>query len=166
MGGGGGGRSLTPDELKSLEATAKESLREGSGEEKSNVFISFATEDINEVNLLRAQAKNENTDIEFNDWSVQEPFDSKDAEYIKRGIREKIRQSSVTIVYLSNAAVKSKWVDWEIRESIRLGKGVIAMYQGDTRPTNLPAAIIEHKVKLVTWNHDQLQAAINKVSGN
>jgi len=26
-------------------------------------------------------------------------------------------------------------VDWEIRESIALGKGVIAMYKGDSPPT-------------------------------
>jgi len=41
------------------------------------------------VNLLRGQARNENSDLEFSDWSLSEPFDSKNAEYIKRGIRER-----------------------------------------------------------------------------
>jgi hypothetical protein len=81
-GGGGGGRGLTPDELKSLQQKAKKSLKDGDGTGKCNVFISFSSEDLGEVNLLRGQAKNENSDIEFNDWSLKEPFDSKKADYI------------------------------------------------------------------------------------
>ncbi len=92
-GGGGGGRGLTPDELKSLQQKAKKSLKDGDGTDKCNVFISFSSDDLDEVNLLRGQAKNENSDIGFNnDWSLKKPFDSKEADYIKRGIRERIRQ--------------------------------------------------------------------------
>ena len=75
MGGGGGGRGLTPDEFRNAEQRAKKSLKEG--EKKHNVFISFSSDDLDEVNLLRGQAKNENNNIEFNDWSLREPFDSK-----------------------------------------------------------------------------------------
>ena len=121
-GGGGGGRGLTPSELEQLEQKAKQSFKKSGDESKSNVFISFASEDLNDVNMLRAQAKNENSDIEFNDWSLKKPFDSEDAEYIKRGIRERIRQCSVTVVYISDNTADSKWVDWEIRETIALGR--------------------------------------------
>ena len=62
-GGGGGGRGLTPDELRRLDQKAKESLKAGAGTGKCNVFISFASEDLNDVNMLRGQAKNENSDI-------------------------------------------------------------------------------------------------------
>ena len=131
MGGtGGGGRSLRRDELETLERIARETLRDAAQPQKRNVFISFAEEDLPEVNLLRGQAKKENSAIDFNDWSLRERFDSRNAEYVRRGIRERIRQSSITLVYLSDDAARSKWVDWEIRESLRLGKAVIAMYQG------------------------------------
>jgi hypothetical protein len=159
MGGGGGGHSFSPEQLKKLEETAKKLIKE-SEPKKSNVFISFVKEDENEVNLLRGQAKNENSDLEFNDWSLSEPFDSQNAEYIKRGIRDRIKQSSVTICYVTNNTAKSKWVDWEIRESIALGKGVIAMYKGDAPPINLPSAVKELKIKLVQWNHQALSQAI------
>ena len=109
-GGGGGGRGLTSDELRNLEQKAKESMKDSGGTGKCNVFISFVAEDLNDVNMLRGQAKNQNTDIEFNDWSLKEPFDSNKAEYIKRGIRERIRQCSVTLVYVSDQAADSKWV--------------------------------------------------------
>jgi hypothetical protein len=165
-GGGGGGRGLTPDELKSLEQRAKKSLKGGNGGGKCNVFISFSSADLDEVNLLRGQAKNENNDIEFNDWSLKAPFDSEKADYIRRGIRERIRQCSVTVVYVSEATANSKWVDWEIRESLAMGRGVVAMHKGDSPPKRLPRAIADNKVQVVAWNQKQLARAIKKQSGN
>lgn len=165
-GGGGGGRGLTPRELEQLEQKAKQSLKAGAGTGKYNVFISFASEDLNDVNMLRGQAKNENSDIEFNDWSLKKPFDSKDAEYIKRGIRERIRQCSVTVVYLSDKTADGKWVDWEIRESIALGKGVVAMYKGDKQPARLPKAVTDNKVAVVPWNQKELANAIRNSRRN
>lgn len=164
MGGGGGGRGLTPDELKNLEQRAKESLKEGDGGGKRNVFISFSSDDLDEVNLLRGQAKNENSNIEFNDWSLKEPFNSEKADYIKRGIRERIRQSSVTVVYVSDKTADSKWVDWEIRESLAMGKGVVAMHKGNTPPERLPKSITDNQIKVVPWNQKQLTRAIEKES--
>ena len=165
-GGGGGGRGLTPDELRSLEQRAKKSMKGGDGTGKCNVFISFSSEDLAEVNLLRGQAKNENSDIEFNDWSLREPFDSKKADYVKRGIRERIRQCSVTVVYVSATTADSKWVDWEIRESIAMEKGVVAMHKGDRPPSRLPKAVTDNKVPVVPWNQKELAKAIKKQSGN
>jgi|SRR5581483_9159721 len=162
MGGGGGGSGPSNKDLTKLEELAKKTLREADGDKKCNVFISFVYEDLREVNLLRGQAKNESSELEFNDWSLREPFDSKRAEYIKQGIRDRIKQSSVTLVFLSNQTAGSKWVDWEIRESIKLGKGVIAVYQGDAIPASMPSAIREHKIKCIKWTHSGLAAAIQK----
>ena len=166
MGGGGGGRGLIPDELKTLEQRAKKALKEGDGGGRRNVFISFSSEDIDEVNLLRGQTKNENSNIEFNDWSLKKPFNSEEANYIKRGIRERIRQSSATIVYLSNKTAASKWVDWEIRESVAMGKRVVAMHKGNTAPRRLPKSIVDNKIPVVPWNQRQLAKAIEKESEN
>ncbi len=164
--GGGGGWGLSGDDLKKLEEIAKENLKQGAQPAKRNVFISFLNEDSNEVNLLRGQAKNENNDLEFNDWSLQEPFDSERAEYIKRGIRERIRQSSVTLVYLSKDTHKSKWVNWEIRESIKLGKSVIGVYQGDKPPGKLPSAFIKSKYNIVKWTHEGIASAIEAAASD
>ena len=165
-GGGGGGRGLTPKELRGLEEIAKDKLRTSATSGKHNVFISFAAEDQSDVNMLRAQAKNQNSDIEFNDWSLKKPFNSKDAEYIKRGIRERIRQCSVTIVYLSDSTANSKWVEWEIQESRLLGKGVIAMFKGDRPPSHLPKAIGDNKIPVVPWNQKELSKVIEKQADN
>ncbi|QGG93263.1 TIR domain-containing protein (plasmid) [Agrobacterium sp. MA01] len=148
MGGGSSGSWSRLGDIRSLEEKAKAALQVG----KRNVFISFATEDINEVNLLRAHAKNENSDIEFNDHSVREPYDSERAAYIKQKITERINRSSLTVVYLSESTAQSQWVQWEVEKSISLGKRVIAVHPQGKAPTVHPHWIKENQIKVVPWN--------------
>lgn len=154
MGGGTTDRFPT-DELTTLAERARRTLEEADRPGRRNVFISFDHEDERDVNLLRGQARNEDSDLEFNDWSVKEPYDSENAEYIRRNIRERIRQSSATLVYLSDKTASSRWVDWEIRESIALGKKVVCVYQGQ-KPASVPTAVTELGLKCVPWQHDLL----------
>lgn len=151
MGGGsGGGRSF--GDIQALVDRAKKELRESAREGRRNVFLSFAYEDIDAVNLLRAQAKNENSPIEFNDWSVAVEINSDRAPYIKQKIVERIAQCSVTVVYLSDATVASAWVDWEVEESFRMKKHVVAVYSGEQEPEKKPEAVIRRRVKCVPWS--------------
>ncbi|WP_337178540.1 TIR domain-containing protein [Hydrogenophaga borbori] len=148
MGGGGGGRRSLGD-IRALEQRAKAALQGG----KRNVFISFAMEDLDEVNLLRAHAKNEKSDIEFNDYSVREPYDSERAEYIRQKITERIERASVTVVYLSESTPQSKWVKWEVEKSLSLGKRVVGVFASDKPPSQLPAWVSEKKIGLVPWKN-------------
>lgn len=161
---GGGGSHYSSEDLDRIESLAKQEIQKASAEVKRNVFISFSSDDLNEVILLRGQAKSGNNDLEFSDRSLKEPFNSENAEYIKRGIREKIDQASVTMVYLTKNSASSEWVDWEIRESLRKGKGVIGVYQGDSVPTKLPSVFREYGLKTVKWNHQELTKAIEQSS--
>ena len=164
MGGGSGGAPFSSGNLRRLENVARDSLQQGATPSKRNIFISFSSEDLTEVHLFRGQAKNENSDLEFSDRSLQQPFNSESEEYIKRGIRERIRQASVTVVYLSQNTAGSNWVDWEIRESIKLGKGVIAVHKGDSPPSNIPSAIREHNIEIVQWKQSKITEAINRAA--
>jgi hypothetical protein len=151
MGGGGGSSNRSLGDTRDLEDRAKEILKQADTGRR-NVFISFAYEDIGEVTLLRGQAKNDNSPIEFNDRSVREPFDSSRAEYIRQKLRERINQCSTTVVYLSPDAANSKWVAWEVEKSIELGKRVIAVHSGDTAPATVPTFVREHGIKIVAWS--------------
>jgi hypothetical protein len=151
MGGGGGGPGRIGN-IDSLIGKAKDELRAGEQAGRRNVFLSFAYEDISLVNLLRGQARNENMPLEFNDWSVSEPINSDRASYIKEKISDRIAQSSVTVIVLSESSRVSQWVEWEIGESLRQGKHVIGMYPSTTRPSGLPAAFAKHGLKAVPWS--------------
>ena len=163
MGGKTGG-SISWGDVHRMENVAKDKLGQAADEEAKHVFISFAYEDVDEVNLLRGQAKNEKNDLVFDDYSVKEAFDSKNADYIKSQIREKIDRVSVTVVYLSPSTAKSRWVNWEIEESFKRGKGVVGVYKGDRPPANVPPAFASNKCKAVKWSHEAITNAIKDAS--
>lgn len=163
MGGGGGG-SISSGDVRTLEDKAKEKLTQAAADACRHVFISFAYEDVDEVNLLRGQAKNDKTDLQFDDFSVKEAFNSTNADYIKRQIREKIDRCSVTVVYLSGSSANSDWVNWEIEESFKRGKGVVGVYKGDAPPKSLPKAFSDNKCNAVKWSHEELTKAIETAS--
>ena len=148
MGGSGGGGWNHLGNVESLEEIARNALAGG----KRNVFISFANEDNDEVNSLRDQAKNENSDIEFNDHSVRAPYDSKRAEYIRQKISERINRCSTTVVYLSDSTANSQWVKWEVEKSIQLGKRVLAVHSGDGYSGERPGWLQTNDIKVVPWS--------------
>jgi len=166
--GGGGWSPPERSDLDKLEQLAREKLKGESSPDRRNVFISFDYDDVQEVNLLRGQAKNENSDLVFNDWSLKEPFNSKKAEYIKKGISQKIESSSVTVVYISNNTANSRWVNWEINQSLKMGKGVVVVYKGNTPPARMPKAISDNrdKVTLQKWEQKGITKAIEDAAKN
>jgi hypothetical protein len=114
-------------------------------------FLSFVEEDLNVANLFRGQAKNENSDLEFADYSIKEPFDSRNADYIARGITDQLRLASLTVCLYGPTTYTSKWVDWELRKSVELGKPIMGVcLYGDGRVRYYPAAL-EGKPR-VNWN--------------
>lgn len=161
MGSSGKGSGVDLAQLKPIAERIKQELRAGDEASRRNVFIARAYEDEDFVNLLRGQAKDPNSKLEFNDWSLREPFDSERAEYIKSGIRERIRQSSATLVYLSEHSAESQWVDWEIRESQALGKKVVCVYQGSP-PSRMPPAVSEFGLSCVPWRHREIMDALER----
>lgn len=146
MGGSGGGHRL--GDIERLKSVASEALER----KRRNIFISFAHEDLNEVNLLRGQAKNDNSEIDFVDRSVQSPFDSRRAEYIRDRLEQRINQASMTVVYLSQDTPDSRWVAWEVRKSLELGKDVIAVHAGERPPPRMPDFIRTNGIKVVSWS--------------
>jgi hypothetical protein len=168
MGGGGGwtpsyGGVTNTDKLEDI---ARKELEKPAPAPRRRAFLSFRGEDKNLVDLFRVQAKNENSDLDFIDFSLRAPFNSENAEYIKSGIRERIRLSSVTLVCLTKSTHNSEWVDWEIRESIRLGKKVIGVRMEDDPSIKVPKAMQEHGCKVVNWNHEEISKAMNEADNN
>ncbi|MDB1124695.1 TIR domain-containing protein [Vibrio algarum] len=164
--GGGGGYGFSQVNKEILERRAKELIKKATEEPTRNVFISFSHQDMDEVNLLRGQAKNDNNNLEFSDYSVKKAFDSEDAPYIRRKITEKIEQASVTMIYLSEKSMDSRWVKWEVEKSRELGKGVIAVHKGDAPPTNIPKHISDNVSSVVKWNHDAISKAVQEAAEN
>ena len=135
------------DEVKEFEE--KERIR--------NVFISFHIEDEPQVNLLRNQAKNENFDIEFRDYSVKEPFD----ERWKSQCRDRIAQTSATICMIGTDTANRPAVLWEIEESFRQGKKVIGVRISRDRSDPVPQPLRDHDSPVVNWDLKEIQRLLS-----
>jgi DNA-directed RNA polymerase subunit L len=129
-----------------------------------NVFLSFVEEDLNLVNLFRGQAKNENNDLEFSDYSVKEPFDSKNTDYIRQQIRNLIKKVSVTLCLIGETTYKSRWVDWEISTSAELGKGLVGVRLHSSPKDIIPRSLENNKAEIVDWDIKKIVQAIERAA--
>jgi len=122
------------------------------GARKKRVFFSFIEEDKERVNGLRLLAANPNYDLEFYDESLRVAIDSKDADYVKRKLREKLNRTSVTVCLISEETYKSRWVDWELEESKGKGNKIIAMALKGVREAVLPTVIRQGGLAFHGWD--------------
>lgn len=126
-----------------------------------HVFLSFVEEDLDLVQLFRGQAKNSNSALAFDDYSVKIPFDSNNADYIKSQIRPLIRAASVTMCLIGISTYRSRWVDWELEYAASQGKRLagIRLYSG-AKGERVPAALIRNNAKILNWDIDDIVAWI------
>jgi hypothetical protein len=125
------------------------------------VFLSFSHEDLDLVNLFRGQAKNRNSDLEFFDWSVKDPYESTNAVYIRSKIRERIRAAAVTVCLIGDETHGSKWVDWEIRASHEEYNDLIGIRLHSSAWRDVtPDALSELGAVVYDWDIDEIVRAI------
>ena len=124
-----------------------------------NVFLSFATEDKDLVELFRGLAKNNGLDLEFRDYSIKEPFDYQ----WKSNCEQIIRMCSAVICLVGRNTHKSSAVAWEIEKAVELGKGVMAVHLLSTGVT-LPAVLSQFRVTPIPWNFDAIMSEMHAVA--
>jgi hypothetical protein len=126
-----------------------------------HVFLSFVVEDKTSADLFRGQAKNKNSDLSFDDYSVTTPFNSTDADYIRSQITQKIKNASITICLIGATTHTSRWVAWEIGRSDSLGKRLLGVrIHSNPSKDVTPKALNDAGGKVVNWEIDAIVAFI------
>lgn len=121
-----------------------------------HAFLSFVEEDLERVRLFRGQAKNNNSALSFDDYSVAVPYNSQNADYIRSKITEKIRAASVTVCLIGPNTASSSWVKWEIDKSADLGKKVFGVRLYTDRTCPVPSALTALKATVLGWDIDAI----------
>ena len=121
-----------------------------------HAFLSFVEEDLERVRLFRGQARNKNSALSFDDYSVTVPYNSENAAYIRSKITEKIRAASVTICLIGPKTSASTWVKWEIEKSAELGNQVFGVRLYSDRVCPVPSALTDLKAKVLGWDIDAI----------
>jgi hypothetical protein len=117
---------------------------------KPRAFISFQMEDKWARDFLVQHAKDENNDIEFSDYSVQDPFDSK----WKTECAKRISATKGTIVMVGPTTYLSEAVLWEIAETIKQGHYIFGIQINKDKTHSIPNGLPSGNV--IRWDFQQI----------
>jgi antiphage defense system Thoeris ThsB-like protein len=100
--------------------------------------------------FLVQHARSKTNDVEFSDYSVQDPFDSKwKTECVKR-----IAATKGTIVMIGSSTYASEAVLWEIAETARQGHYMFGIQINRDKTYIVPTGLPERNV--IRWNFEQI----------
>lgn len=113
-------------------------------------FISFEMEDRWARDFLVQHSKSDNNSVEFVDYSVHDPFDSK----WKTECKRRIALTKGTIVLVGSTTWKSEAVLWEIAETGRQGNYMFGIQVNRDKTHFIPAGLPSQHV--IRWDFDQI----------
>jgi len=100
--------------------------------------------------FLVQHAKDRRNDIQFVDYSVQDPFDSA----WKTNCRGRIAATKGTIVLVGSTTYQSEAVVWEIEETIRQEHYLFGVQINRDKTNPLPRGLPRKNV--IRWDFDQI----------
>lgn len=121
------------------------------------VFISFQHKDRHAKELLKAQARNKKMPIKFSDQSPEGAFSSR----WKTRMKNRIRNSSATVVMIGRDTYRSKAVNWEIEQSRRAGNKIIGVQIHKEQHHRLPPSM-KKREELKKWQVDNLSRRLRR----
>lgn len=95
---------------------------------KKKIFISYYYDsDKHYKRLLKAWSANDKFGLEFDDVSTDVSINSKNEEYIRRRIADKIKQCDVFVVCVGKESHQREWISWEINKAKEYKKKIVAI---------------------------------------
>ncbi|WPR73749.1 TIR domain-containing protein [Algoriphagus sp. NG3] len=88
------------------------------------IFIAFAIEDVRQRDLLKGQSLHVNSDFEYVDYSVKEPY----LTAWKDKVRARIRRSHGLIALISEDSLTSSGQKWEIQCAKEENKPILGIW--------------------------------------
>lgn len=128
------------------------------------IFLSFAFEDRAQVQGFRLLRWNTNIESEFFDSSLLTPVQSQNVNYIMQSIRDRMSNTSVTVVLIGPTTHKSSWVDWEIKETVRRGNGLLGIRLKGNDYATLPAALAVPRARVGNWQPEHFDQWIENAA--
>lgn len=126
---------------------------------RRRVFTSFEFSDLRYATLPEAWSANENDDFDFYRERLRVAVASRDADYIKSLLRPKIRRASVLLCLVGEKTARSSWVNWEIAQAKKEGKGLVGVL---IKPVYAkPREIRDAGAVFVPYRKEKILRAIN-----
>ena len=146
-----------------------------------NLFISFAGEDVEQLESFRALAKNPRHRLKFHDRSQVEPIPDKAdtplpyppndtrAKPTREEIKKLLDKATRMVILVGETTSKSQWVNWEIRTFLdkkkkhpgKTERRLIAMRLKGHRKAKLPKAVPDLGIQSINWTPEVFSDWLN-----
>jgi hypothetical protein len=127
------------------------------------VFLSFHQEDLAQVNGFRLMMRNRHLQLDVSDEPSRYPVNSEQSTYIKRALRQRIRNADALVCMVGYGTAWRDWVDWEIKTADEERCGICAVRLKGSRGRT-PEIIREMGVKVAPWSVPFITAAIEQAA--
>lgn len=126
-------------------------------ESRKRAIVSFHMEDQYAKKLFIHQAKDEKYNLDFVNYTKDEPFDSN----WRAQWRERMNKSSTLIVMIGPETHKREAVNWEINTARAMGKKVIGVRIHRYENHQVPNTMQDNNTKVMNWDLDKVSNEIN-----
>jgi hypothetical protein len=115
------------------------------------IFISYQHADQLKAKGYNLMRYNENLALDFVGRHLLDPVKSNDPDYISRKIRERIKDSSVTVVLIGDDTADSAWVEREIQWSLskQPPNGLLGIRLNPD--VEIPESLTVHGAEILDW---------------
>lgn len=128
-----------------------------------NVFISHSWSHVDDLVRLRSLLnKRGYFNVEFKEVAPMDAINSRNSDYIKRVLRDKITQSDIVIGMAGVYASHSDWMEWEM--SIANSHDIKVIGVVPRGNINISQIVRKYAVDIVRWDTESIVNAIRRYS--
>lgn len=136
---------------------------------RRKVFISYQHKDLQKAHGFNLLRWNKNVKVDCVGRHLLSPVDSTNEQYIKSKIKEVMHGTSVTVVLIGKETCDSKWVQWELEQSLKKDNpnGILAIrLDGANLPEGCPVdnALKEAGAEFIEWDAHSFGPAIERAA--
>jgi hypothetical protein len=113
------------------------------------VFLSYQHRDQMKAKGLNLATYNKNINLDVSMRHLLDPVKSKDSSYITKKIKEQLKGTSATIIFLGKDTAKSEWVNREIEWSREKGNALVGVRIDEGAP--VPEGLTAAGAEILDW---------------
>lgn len=128
-----------------------------------NIFISHSWDHLDDLKNLRKLLNDRGYfNVEFEEFTPENPINSINPNYMKQRIRERIQNSDIVIGLAGVYASHSEWMRWELTTAKTIRKPILGVVPRGQ--TNVSQVVNDCADKIVRWNTESIVSAIRELA--
>jgi len=127
---------------------------------EQKIFLIYSVDDKKKAREFQKKAEKHRKDLKISDVPVSLPFTEDSGDEIKSKISELIRKSDTIVCLVGKCTYMNQWVDWEIKQCMKLKKRIIAVRIHGSIIDRTPDSLDMGQTKIFEWDVEEIAKAM------